>query len=128
MKREIVKTDKAPAPALGAPYSQAIKANGFVFCSGQLGVDPKTGKLVGEGVEEQARQALKNLQAVLEASGSSLEKVVKTTVLLSDMNDFAKMNSAYSEFFKADPPARTAFQAGKLPLGGKVEIDAIAII
>jgi 2-iminobutanoate/2-iminopropanoate deaminase len=127
MKREVIRTEKAPAPLPGAPYSQAIKANGFVFCSGQLGIDPKTGKFAGEGVEEQTRQALKNLEAVLEASGSSLEKVVKTTVLLADMEDFGKMNSVYASFFKKNPPARMAFQAAKLPLNGKVEIDAIAL-
>ncbi len=126
MKREIIRTDRAPAPLPGAPYSQAIKANGFVFCSGQLPVDPETGKLVGGGIEEQTRQALLNLKAVLEASDSSLEKVLKTTVLLSEMEDFAKMNEIYGTFFRRDPPARTAFQAAKLPLGAKVEIDAIA--
>ena len=126
MSIEVIKTDKAPAPLPGAPYSQAIKANGFIFCSGQLGIDPKTGKFAGEGVEEQTRQALKNLEAILAASRSSLEKVVKTTVLLADMNDFGKMNSVYAEFFKANPPARMAFQAAKLPLDARVEIEAVA--
>ncbi|MFH0818252.1 MAG: RidA family protein [Candidatus Micrarchaeota archaeon] len=125
--KKVVMTDKAPAPLPGAPYSQAIKADGLVFCSGQLPIDPKTGKFASEGIEGQTKQVLTNLQAVLEASGSSLQKVVKTTVLLSDLGDFGAMNSIYSEFFKKDPPARTTFQAGKLPMNAKIEIDAIAL-
>lgn len=125
MSREVIATTKAPA-AVG-PYSQAIKANGFVFTAGQLGLDPATGKLVEGDVTDQARQALKNLQAILEAAGSSLEQVVKVTVFLKDINDFKRVNEVYAEFFKANPPARSAVQVAALPLGGLVEIEAVAV-
>lgn len=124
MSREVIATTKAPA-AVG-PYSQAIKANGFVFTAGQLGLDPATGKLVEGDVTDQARQALKNLQAILEAAGSSLEQVVKVTVFLKDINDFKRVNEVYAEFFQANPPARSAVQVAALPLGGLVEIEAVA--
>ncbi len=123
--KTIVQTDRAPK-AIG-PYSQAIAAGGFVFCSGQLGIDPATGKLIPGGIEAETRQALKNLQAVLEASGSSLDRVVKTTVILADMADFAAMNKVYSEFFPAAPPARATFQAAGLALQARVEIEGIAV-
>lgn len=125
MSRQVIATAKAPA-AVG-PYSQAIKANGFVFTAGQLGLDPATGKLVEGDVTDQARQALKNLQAILEAAGSSLEQVVKVTVFLKDINDFKRVNEVYAEFFKASPPARSAVQVAALPLGGLVEIEAVAV-
>lgn len=125
MSREVIATTKAPA-AVG-PYSQAIKANGFVFTAGQLGLDPATGKLVEGDVTDQARQALKNLQAILEAAGSSLEQVVKVTVFLKDINDFKRVNEVYAEFFQANPPARSAVQVAALPLGGLVEIEAVAV-
>lgn len=125
MSREVIATTRAPA-AVG-PYSQAIKANGFVFTAGQLGLDPATGKLVEGDVTDQARQALKNLQAILEAAGSSLEQVVKVTVFLKDINDFKRVNEVYAEFFQANPPARSAVQVAALPLGGLIEIEAVAV-
>ena len=124
MKKE-VKTDKAPQ-AIG-PYSQGIIANGFVFCSGQIPLVPETGALAAGAVEEQTRQVLKNLAAVLDAAGSSLDQVVKATVFLQDMNDFAAMNKVYAEFFKEPFPAR-ATVAARLPRDVKVEIDAVAIL
>jgi 2-iminobutanoate/2-iminopropanoate deaminase len=125
MKKQ-VQTDKAPK-AIG-PYSQGIIANGFVFCSGQIPIDPATGDLNTGTIEEQTRQVLKNLAAVLEAAGSSLDDAVKTTVFLQDMNDFAKMNAVYAEFFKAPTPARAAVQVARLPRDVKVEIEAIALV
>jgi len=119
-----IKTTKAPQ-AIG-PYSQAIEANGFVFCSGQIAIDPATGKLISGTVEEQTRLVLNNLKAVLEAAGSSLDKVVKCTVFLQDMNDFSKMNEVYGQFFKPPYPARSAVQVARLPKDVKVEIEAIA--
>jgi len=126
--REAVATDKAPK-AIG-PYSQGIKAGDFVFTAGQAGVDPATGKLVEGGIAEQTRQVLKNIQAILEAGGASLDRVVKCGVFLADMADFQAMNAVYAEFFPPDknPPARTTVQAAKLPLGALVEIDAIALL
>lgn len=124
MKQE-VKTEKAPQ-AIG-PYSQAIKAGGFVFCSGQIAIDPASGELNTGGIEEQTRLVLKNLGAVLEAAGSSFDKVVKATVFLQDMNDFSRMNQVYAEFFKAPFPARAAVQVARLPRDVKVEIEAIAL-
>jgi 2-iminobutanoate/2-iminopropanoate deaminase len=126
--REAVATDKAPK-AIG-PYSQGIKAGDFVFTAGQAGVDPSTGKLVQGGIGEQTRQTLKNIQAILETAGTTLDRVVKVGVFLQDMGDFAAMNEVYAEFFPPDknPPARTTVQAAKLPLGALVEIDAVALI
>lgn len=126
MKRTVVATDEAPA-AVG-PYSQAIRAGDFVFTAGQLGLDPATGKLVAGGVEAQTRQALTNLSAVLAAAGASLAQVVKTTVFLQDIGDFKAMNGVYAQFFAADPPARSAVQVAALPLGGLVEIEAVAVM
>ena len=126
MNRHVVST--ADAPAAVGPYSQAIKANGYVFTAGQLGLDPATGKFVEGDVTDQARQALKNLKAILEAAGSSLEAVTKTTVFLQDMNDFKRVNAVYAEFFSAAPPARSAVQVAALPLGGLVEIEAVALL
>jgi len=125
MKKQ-VQTDKAPK-AIG-PYSQGIIANGFVYCSGQIPIDPATGELNTGTIEEQTRLVLKNVGAVLEAAGSSYDDVVKTTVFLQDMNDFAKMNAVYAEFFKAPNPARAAVQAARLPRDVKVEIEAIALV
>ncbi len=124
MKKQ-VQTDKAPK-AIG-PYSQGIVANGFVFCSGQIPIDPATGELNTGSIEDQTRQVLKNVAAVLEAAGSSMDDTVKCTVFLQDMNDFAKMNAVYGEFFKAPNPARAAVQVARLPRDVKVEIEAIAI-
>lgn len=123
--RNVVTTGKAPK-AIG-PYSVAIQTDGFVFCSGQLGLDPASGELVSAEVEAQTHQALTNLKNVLEAAGSGLEKVVKTTVFLKDMADFPKMNAIYGEFFSANPPARSTIAVAGLPKGGLVEIEAIAL-
>jgi 2-iminobutanoate/2-iminopropanoate deaminase len=123
--REVVSTDRAPG-AVG-PYSQGIRVGHFVFTAGQLGIDPATGKMVEGGVQAQARQSLTNVRGVLEAAGSSLEQVVKVTVFLQDMNDFKAVNEVYAQFFTQAPPARSAVQVAALPLGGLVEIEAIAI-
>jgi len=121
---EVVSTDKAPG-AIG-PYSQAVKVNGMVFCSGQIPIDPVTGSFVSDDIAEQTEQVLKNLNAVLESAGSGLDRVVKTTVFLSDMEDFAAMNEMYSKYFDANKPARATVQAARLPRDAKVEIDCIA--
>ena len=124
MTRIVVATDKAPA-AVG-PYSQGIQVGNLVFTAGQLGMNPATGKLVEGGIEAQTRQALTNLSAVLEAAGASLAHVVKVTVFLQDMGDFQAMNGVYAQFFTTDPPARSAVEVAALPLGGLVEIEAVA--
>ena len=124
MAKNIIATKNAPG-AIG-PYSQGIRANGFVFVSGQIGLDPATGEFVKGGIVEQSRQALLNVKNVLEAVGSGLDKAVKTTVFLKDINDFAAMNAVYSEFFKTDCPARSAVQIAALPKGALVEIEVIA--
>ena len=126
MKREIVHTDKAPK-AIG-PYSQAIRTETMIYTAGQTGLDPVTGELIGNTVEEQTRQVLINLQNVIEAAGSTLAHVVKTTVFLKDMNDFSKMNAIYAEFFGQNPPARSTVAVAGLPKGGLVEIEAVALI
>lgn len=126
MHRDIIATDKAPA-AVG-PYSQAVRVGDFVFTAGQIPLDPATGQLVEGGIEVQARQALTNVSAVLEAAGTSLANVVKTTVFLTDMGEFKAMNGVYAEFFPEAPPARSAVQVAALPLGARIEIEAIAII
>jgi len=125
-KRTVIATDKAPK-AVG-PYSAAISAGGFVFTSGNLGLDPLSGDFVSGGVEGQTRQALENLKAVLEAAGAGLEMVVKTTVFLQDMGDFGRMNAVYAEYFPSDPPARSAVEVAALPKGGLVEIEAVAFL
>ena len=124
--RERVQTENAPA-AIG-PYSQAIKAGGFVFVSGQIAIDPKTGEFLAGGIAEQTERALTNLVAVLEAAGSSLDQVVKTTVFLADMKEFAGMNEVYARFFSAPPPARATVAAAGLPKDARVEIEAIALV
>jgi 2-iminobutanoate/2-iminopropanoate deaminase len=121
---EFVRTDAAPA-AVG-PYSQAVVDGGFVFTAGQVGLDPATGKLVEGGVEAEARRALANLAAILAAAGARLDCVMKTTVFLADMRDFAAMNAVYAEVFGGHRPARSTVQAAALPLGAKVEIEAVA--
>lgn len=126
MKKEIVATEKAPK-AIG-PYSQGTKSGGFVFVSGQLPVDPATGEFPAAGIKEQAVQSLKNVKAVLEASGSSLENVLKTTVFLQDIKDFTAFNEVYAEFFKTDCPARSCIQIAALPKGALVEVEAIAAV
>ena len=124
--KEIISTENAPG-AIG-PYSQAIKANGMLFCSGQIPIDPATGEFVEGGVAEQTEQVFKNLSAVLEAGGVSLESVVKTTVFLADMNDFGAMNEVYARYFDTNKPARATVQAARLPRDARVEIECIAIV
>ncbi len=126
MAKEIVSTDKAPG-AIG-PYSQAVKAGGFVFTSGVIPVDPATGKVVDGQITEQATQVLRNLEAVLTAAGSSLGQVVKTTCFLANLDDFATFNGIYAGSFDADPPARSTVQVAKLPLGVLVEVECIALL
>ena len=126
MNREIIATDQAPG-AVG-PYSQAVRVGDLVFTAGQIALDPATGQMVEGGIEAQARQALTNVSAVLEAAGTSLANVVKTTVFLADMGEFKAMNGVYAEFFPDAPLARSAVQAAALPLGARIEVEAIAII
>ena len=124
--RKIIATDKAPA-AIG-PYAQANQVGDFIFTSGQVPIDPATGKLAEGGIEEQTRQSFANLAAILEEAGSGLDKIIKTTCFLADMNDFAKMNKIYAEYFPDGIyPSRSAFQVGALPMGAMVEIEAIAM-
>lgn len=124
--KETVTTNNAPG-AIG-PYSQAIKAGGMVFCSGQIPIDTATGEFVSDVVAEQTEQVLKNLSEVLIAAGTSLDNVVKTTVFLADMNDFAEMNEVYGRYFSDNKPARATVQAARLPRDAKVEIDCIAVV
>ncbi len=126
MKKEIIATENAPK-AIG-PYSQGTKSGGFVFVSGQLPVNPTTGEFPLGGIEEQAQQSLKNVKAVLEAGGSCLENVLKTTVFLQDIKDFAAFNAVYAEFFKIDCPARSCIQIAALPKNALVEVEAIAVV
>ena len=121
---ETVKTEKAPQ-AIG-PYSQAVSANGFLFISGQLPIDPATGQFPAGGIKAQAKQALTNARAIVEAAGLSMSQVVKTTVFLADMNDFVAMNEVYASFFNAPFPARAAFQVARLPKDAQIEIELIA--
>jgi 2-iminobutanoate/2-iminopropanoate deaminase len=123
--KEIIQTGHAPQ-AIG-PYSQAVKANGLIFASGQIPIDPQTGQFVAGGITEQTEQVLKNLEAVLEAAGSGLANVVKTTVFLIDMQEFTAMNEVYGRFFKEQPPARATVEAARLPRDARVEIEAIAL-
>lgn len=123
--REIIETTKAPA-AIG-PYSQAIKTDSLIFTSGQIPIDPATGEIVSGGVENQAAQVLKNLEAVLEAAGSSLGKVVKTTIFIKDMNSFAAINEVYARFFPNVPPARSTVEVARLPKDVLIEIEAVAL-
>ena len=125
MGKIVVSTNKAPG-AIG-PYSQGIKANGFIFVSGQLPLDPGTGAFVEGGIENQTKQSLTNVKNILEAAGSGMDKVVKTTVFLKDIADFAAMNSVYSEFFTTECPARSAFQVVSLPKDAALEIEVIAL-
>ncbi len=122
--REPVTSTRAPK-AIG-PYSQGIRCGGFLFCSGQIPLDPDTGALVGGGIAEQTERVLKNLEAVLAAGGASLAAVVKTTVYLVDLDDFPAMNEVYGRFFGGSPPARATVQVSRLPAGARVEIDAVA--
>ena len=125
MKKEIVNTTDAPA-AIG-PYSQAVKAAGLVFISGQIPLDPTSGEIAGDNIEAQTERVMKNLEAVLKAAGSDLDKVIKTTIYLTDLNDFAAVNGIYGSYFNDSPPARATVEVSGLPKGVKVEIDAIAL-
>jgi 2-iminobutanoate/2-iminopropanoate deaminase len=123
--REAVSTPNAPK-AIG-PYSQAIKANGFIFISGQVAFDPATGNLISGGIEQQTEQVMKNLSAILQAAGSGWDKVVKTTVFLKNMSEFGQMNEVYGKFVKNAPPARSTVEVARLPRDVSVEIDVIAV-
>ncbi|MBM3218301.1 MAG: reactive intermediate/imine deaminase [Candidatus Rokubacteria bacterium] len=125
MKREVVHTDKVPPARV--PLSQAIKAGDWVFASGQLGNDPQTGTLAEGGIGPETRQVCENLKAVLEAAGASLAKVVKVTIYMVDLNELMAMNAVFSQYFPADPPARTTFECSRLVANARVEIEAIAI-
>ncbi|WP_367338330.1 RidA family protein [Aminivibrio sp.] len=122
--KKVISTDKAPA-AVG-PYSQAIKAGNFLFCSGQIPVDPSTGQFVEGGVEQQAEQVLRNVKAVLEGAGYSLSDVIKATVFAVNMADFAAVNGVYARFFEKEPPARSFVEVGALPKGALVEVEVVA--
>jgi 2-iminobutanoate/2-iminopropanoate deaminase len=124
--KKVIHSEKAPE-AVG-PYSQAIVSGNLVFTSGQIGIDPGSGKIVEGGIREQARQVMANLSAVLEAAGSGLSNVIKATVFLDDIKNFADFNEVYSEYFPSDPPARSAFQVAALPLGAMVEIEMLAFV
>ncbi len=126
MPKQIIHTEHAPA-AVG-PYSQAIVANGFVFTAGQIPLVPSEGKMLEGDVQAQTRQVLQNLSAVLEEANSSLENVIKTTIFLDSMDDFAKVNEVYGEFFSTNPPARSTVEVARLPLGALVEIEAVALL
>jgi len=126
MNKETIRTDKAPK-AIG-PYEQAIKVGDFIYTAGQIPIDPETGNFVAGGITEQTRQVLKNLKAVVEAGGSSLDRVVKATVFLKNMGDFAAMNEVYSEFLNHAKPARSTVAVADLPRGALVEIDLVAIL
>ncbi len=126
--KTVVRTEAAPAPFQGAPYSQAIQANGFVFVSGQIGRAPGEQELAGDTIEEQTDQIFRNLGAILEAAGSGLERLVKTTVFLQDLGDFAGMNEVYARHVGDRPPARSTIEVAKLPSGALVEIEAVALL
>ena len=128
MSKDVVRTEAAPAPFQGAPYSQAIKANGFVFVSGQLSLRPGDKELSAGDIGAQTEQVFANLRAILEAAGTSLDNLVKTTVFLQNLDDFAGMNEVYSKHVGERPPARSTVEVAKLPSGALVEIEAIALI
>jgi len=124
--KQVILTDRGPKPI--GPYSQAVRSNGFLFVSGQVALDPKSGEFVGTDIRQQTERVLENLKAILEAAGVSLHHVVKTTVFLKDMNDFTAMNETYARYFTAAPPARSTVQAARLPKDALVEIDVIAAL
>jgi 2-iminobutanoate/2-iminopropanoate deaminase len=128
MSKDVVRTEAAPAPFQGAPYSQAIKANGFVFVSGQLALRPGEKDLMGGEIGTQTEQVFSNLRAILEEAGSSLDQLVKTTVFLQNLDDFAGMNEVYAKHVGSTPPARSTVEVAKLPSGALVEIEAIALV
>jgi 2-iminobutanoate/2-iminopropanoate deaminase len=127
VSKDVVRTEAAPAPFQGAPYSQAIRANGFVFVSGQLALRPGAKELTGGSIAEQTEQIFANLRAILEEAGSSLDRLVKTTVFLQDLDDFAGMNEVYAKHVGGEPPARSTVEVAKLPSGALVEIEAVAL-
>lgn len=122
--KDVVLTDRGPKPI--GPYSQAIRTNGFLYVSGQVALDPKTGEFVGTDIQQQTIRTLENIKGILEAAGSNMHHVVKTTVFLKDMNDFAAMNEAYAKFFTQAPPARSTVQVARLPKDALVEVEVIA--
>jgi len=126
MEKREVKTENVPAPV--GPYSQAVIAGGFVFCSGQIALDPRTGTIVGNDLESETKQVMENLKAVLESAGSSFDRVVKTTIFLKNMDDFARVNEVYGRYFGEIPPARSTIEVVKLPKGASVEIDCLALL
>ena len=126
MKKEIIKTDNAPA-AIG-PYSQAIKIGDLIYTSGQIPINPKTGELISSDIKEQTKQVLENIKAILETAGSSLDKIIKTTLFISNMDEFAMINEVYSSYFGENPPARSTVQVASLPKNAGIEIEAIAHI
>ncbi len=128
MSKDVVRTEAAPAPFQGAPYSQAIKAGGLVFISGQVALQPGHTELMGGEIGPQTEQIFANLRAILEEAGSSLDKLVKTTVFLQHLDDFAGMNEVYAKHVGSTPPARSTFEVAKLPAGALVEIEAIALV
>ena len=128
MTKDVIRTEAAPAPFQGAPYSQAIKANGFVFVSGQLAVHPGEQQMIASEIGAQTEQVLANLKAILEAAGSSLDRLVKTTVFLQNLDDFPGMNEVYVKHVGDSPPARSTVEVAKLPSGALVEIEAIALV
>ena len=128
MSKDVIRTESAPAPFGGAPYSQAVAANGFVFVSGQLALRPGEGALVEGGISAQTEQVFANLRAILEAAGSSLESLVKTTVFLQSLDDFAAMNEVYARHVGDRPPARSTFEVAKLPSGALIEVEAVAVV
>jgi 2-iminobutanoate/2-iminopropanoate deaminase len=124
MEKSVIKTDKAPKPV--GPYSQAVKAGNLVFVAGQVAIDPRTGALIQGDIRDQTKRVLENIKAILEATSLSMDHVVKTTVFMKNMADFSKMNDVYGAYFRSGPPARTTVQAGNLPPGAEVEIEAVA--
>jgi len=126
--KRVIRTDQAPAPFQGAPYSQGIANGGFVFVSGQLALQPDHAEIVGDSIEEQTEQVLANLRAILEAAGSGLDRLIKTTVYLADLGDFAGMNEVYARHVGEVPPARATIEVSALPSGAKVEIEAVATV
>jgi 2-iminobutanoate/2-iminopropanoate deaminase len=127
MTKTVIAVDGAPRPFAGAPYNQAIAANGLVFCAGQVPLDPDTGTIVEGDMGAQTHRVLQSLRAVLEGGGSGLDRVVKTTVFMTDLAEFGAMNEVYATYFPSDPPARSTVQVAALPAGARVEIEAIAL-
>jgi 2-iminobutanoate/2-iminopropanoate deaminase len=124
--KEVILTDRGPKPI--GPYSQAVRANGFLHVSGQVALDPKTGEMTGADIRQQTERTLENVKGILEAAGSNLHHIVKTTVFLKDMNDFAAMNEVYAKYFASAPPARSTVQVSRLPKDALVEIEVIAAL